>query len=75
MTNNAKHTFNTIQDIYHAAQVWYGSSDNDSVCLAECRLMRGEKPIFVLDEMDEDDYMQSRQVRVKRGSRWHGDDE
>lgn len=27
------------------------------------------------EEMDEDDYMQSRQGRVKRGSRWHGDDE
>lgn len=27
------------------------------------------------DELDEDDYMQSRQGRVKRGYRWHGDDE
>ena len=33
-----------IKTIYRAAWFWYGKSDIDSCCLAENRLMRGEKP-------------------------------
>ena len=33
-----------IKTIRRAAWFWYGSSDIDSCCLAENRLMRGEKP-------------------------------
>ena len=30
--------------ISHAARIWYGNTDLDSLCLAENRLHRGEKP-------------------------------
>lgn len=33
-----------LKTIRRAAWFWYGSSDIDSCCLAENRLMRGEKP-------------------------------
>lgn len=32
----------TIRQVHAAARRWYGSTDIDSCCLAENRLMRGE---------------------------------
>lgn len=37
-------TFNTLKDVYDAAWRWYGKQDRDSCCLAEVRLMKGERP-------------------------------
>lgn len=34
----------TLLQVYKAARLWYGSTDNDMVCLAENRLNRGERP-------------------------------
>lgn len=34
----------TIQQVNYAAEYWYKSKDIDSCCLAENRLMRGERP-------------------------------
>ena len=35
----------TLEQVRKAAIVWYGKTDIDSMCLAENRLMRGEKPV------------------------------
>lgn len=34
----------TLGEIHKAAYFWYGNSEMDSCCLAENRLMKGEKP-------------------------------
>lgn len=41
---SAKNTFNTLAQVYRAAKIWYGDYSLNSCCLAECRLMRGERP-------------------------------
>lgn len=46
MKTDAKDTFQTIQQVYTAAEFWYGATDRDSLCLAENRLMRGERPTY-----------------------------
>lgn len=35
--------FYTLAQVHAAAWYWYGKNDIDSCCLAECRLMRGER--------------------------------
>jgi len=40
---NPMNNFLTLSQVYAAAMKWYGKMDIDSCCLAECRLMRGEK--------------------------------
>jgi len=34
----------TILEVYKASRHWYGKTDDDSLCLAENRLNRGEVP-------------------------------
>jgi len=34
----------TLVQVHKAANLWYGKSDIDHACLAENRLMRGERP-------------------------------
>lgn len=38
-----KNNFVTLKQVYEAAKIWYGSYNRDSLCLAENRLMKGEK--------------------------------
>lgn len=39
-----ENTFNTLKEVYDASWYWYGRADIDSCCLAELRLMKGERP-------------------------------
>ena len=39
----------SLSDIRRAAWIWYGLQDQDTLCLAENRLMKGHKPRFSLE--------------------------